>query len=716
MGGSMRRHHLLPVILLALTATAAADYVPVGGKPRRGTWFDDGDHIRFNPYNSTHDAMTFGVERIPKKRIKMDKIRPSETPEEEYCRRAFDIREGEVGAHLDLAAWCKGKKLKLQEAFEYERALEKDPRNEEARKGLGSKGLKDVLGRNGKANPELGELFTKYLATENPTTRRVLFERMERDHDLNLPGTYLERAYRSAQLPRGRTDDVSLTFRSDRIKGPEGVRYTMYVPSSYDPMVPTPLIIGLHGGGRGGADGKKVVGNGPSAMNFFMGLSERHGWLVACPTAIQAPWGAKPNGPFLEAMLEELQFLYNVNLNRVYLAGHSMGGFGSWHWGPQWAERWAAVGPAAGGGGPASGRLKDTQTFLYLFHGADDAVVGPGSDRAAAKALLKNGNDFVYTELNGVGHGWPGSVRSEMAMFFETKRLARGKGRRFRRDDTVRSSWMEKLHKRLLKEEAHYLGNPEPPKRTSKKVRPKEERKRLLAQLDLGGGGAEEAAKKIAATKDEDAVKPLTKRLLLAGRVADDVRAAAATALGGLGFAEGLPALEGTLRDENDKVFLACLSAIESIGKKSSGPALLRALTVQGNLFDKKKRGDAMGYPDYEPRCHALGRTVKAVVALSEPKSAARAIGDEVVARVFETKVNVRELARAGHFPGRVKNRLARIVLEALAATRHESAAAVIERVRAAFPKDEEMGRRCDVALELLKGEPADRDVETGED
>jgi len=695
----MRRTALpASLLLLLLPAAAAADILVIGGRPVRATWWEDGNEIVVNPYNSTNHAMTFGVERHPKSRIKVADIRSSETPEEEYCRRAFEARGGDAKAHRDLAAWCVEKKRPELAAREWERAMECDPADAEARRALGEKGVKEVLRRNGKANPALGEILKEYLEADNPATRRVLRERAAKEHGCDLPGSFLERAWRSACRPRGRTDDVPLAFRSDKVKGPVGVRYTAFVPSTYDPLRATPLLVGLHGGGTGGKDGTKVVGSGPGAMNFYTGIAEERGWIVVCPTAIQAPWNATPNEAFLEALLEEATRFYNVDLNRIYLTGHSMGGFGTWHFGPLWAERWAAISPMAGGGSPATGVLKDTQTFIFIFHGADDNVVGPDADRQAAKAHLKNGNDFAYTELNGVGHGCPQEVLQEMAAHFEVKRLAVGRGKAFKRSDEIRSSFLEKV----TKEEKAYLGDPEPPDPDAGASKPEAERKRLLAELDLGGGRAQEAAAKFAASKDEDAVKPLSARLSAAGKVPDDVRAAAAKALGGIGSAEALPALERALIDANDPVFLAALGAVEAIGDRKAGPGVLRALGFQAKQFAGRLSGSSMDFSDYEPRCGALGSAALVAGSLSDPATAVAQIRDNLVRPSLETRVVVRAAANAGEDPAAVKSALGRDAAQALRRTGHASAAEVLKALRAACKGDSVVEEACDAALQDL--------------
>jgi len=701
---------LLPALAaLLLPAGAIADVIPVGGKALRGAWWEDGDNIVVNIYNSTNKAMTLGVERIPKAKVKLDKIKATETPEEEYCRRAFGIREGSAADHAALAKWCAEKKLGALEAREWERALEREPENEEARKALGPPAVKEILRRNGRAKPALGELLAQYAAAQNPSTRRVLFERMKREHDVAIPIFALERANRGAKRPAGRTDDVALTFRSDKVKGPEGAKYTIFVPPSYDPFRAAPLLVGLHGGGAGGKAGEKVVGSGPSAMNFYMEIAEKHGWLVVCPTAIKAPWHQPINGEFFEAVLKEIPLLYNVDLNRVYLTGHSMGGYGSWYWGNEWAERWAAVGPMAGGGCPGVDRFKDTQTPVYLFHGTDDPICGVGPDRAAADQMLANGNDFVYTELNGVGHGYPPEIGAEMADFFEKKRLAVGRGKAFKRSDEIRSSFLEKP----TKEEKHYLGDPEPPDPNAKAETPDAKRKRILADLDLGGGNAEEAAAAYAEWKDVESVKPLTARLGQPGRVADDVRAAAAKALGHIGSVEALPSLEKALLDENDGVFHAALGALLALNDRKAGPALLKALDFQAKYFEGRFRGSLMDFSDYEPRCAALGAASVAAAALADPKEAVARISERVIKPVWEAKYSVAAETRVGEDPVKVRAELAKQVGRALAKTRLPAAREALTALKSRGAKEPGVTAACDEAIASIDAPPAAPEAST---
>ena len=182
----MRRLLLLLVLGALLAPPALADSIPLGGRIVKGSWWEDGDQVVVNPYNSANRAMTWGVERHPKARVAIDRIKPTETPEEEYCRRAFAIRAGTAEDHAELARWCEEKKRKPLAEREWEAVLEVDPANEAAKKALGAAALKEVMRRNGKANAALGALYADYLAAASIGIAREVGERLLHRADGNV--------------------------------------------------------------------------------------------------------------------------------------------------------------------------------------------------------------------------------------------------------------------------------------------------------------------------------------------------------------------------------------------------------------------------------------------------------------------------------------------------------------------------------------------------
>jgi predicted peptidase len=107
-----------------------------------------------------------------------------------------------------------------------------------------------------------------------------------------------------------------------------------------------------------------------------------------------------------EMMLEE----FNVDRDRIYLMGHSMGGGGTMFLGPKHANIWAAIAPIAGGGGrPGQAeslqRLKDAGVAVIVVHGEADDIAPVQGSRDLAAQTKEMGMESEYVEMPGVGHG-----------------------------------------------------------------------------------------------------------------------------------------------------------------------------------------------------------------------------------------------------------------------------------------------------------------------
>jgi len=75
------------------------------------------------------------------------------------------------------------------------------------------------------------------------------------------------------------------------------------------------------------------------------------------------------------ALLDEVMNKYAVDASRVYLTGHSMGGFGTWYLAYKHPEKFAAIAPMSA---PMvitawASRLKEMP--IWVFHGEKDELV-----------------------------------------------------------------------------------------------------------------------------------------------------------------------------------------------------------------------------------------------------------------------------------------------------------------------------------------------------
>jgi predicted peptidase len=210
--------------------------------------------------------------------------------------------------------------------------------------------------------------------------------------------------------------------RSVRI-GAGSHAYKVYVPPGFDPRRTWPVILFLHGAGEAGTDGVQQTEVGLGRV--LRASPERFPAVVVFP---QAPRGQVWLGDLARVAttaLDQTITEFHGDPDRIYLAGLSMGGYGSWVLAFENPERYAAIVSVAGGIVPPAGRrarlaqqpptlqaddpyaataarVKDIPA--WLFHGADDPTVPVTESRQIASALRKVGASPRYTEYEGVAH------------------------------------------------------------------------------------------------------------------------------------------------------------------------------------------------------------------------------------------------------------------------------------------------------------------------
>lgn len=215
-----------------------------------------------------------------------------------------------------------------------------------------------------------------------------------------------------------------------------GLPYRFLLPDNYDKSVRYPLILSLHGGAGIGDDNRSNL----RGWNSIFVVPE---WRNKYPCIVVAPqswdsWSAfnerapDPdkqtwNSPAWEQriaelgypseqlstgsltlallLLDELSRQYSVDDNRVYVLGHSGGGFGTWNAIWQNPQRFAAAIPSAGGLPPWRDPARFKDVPVWAFHGDADTVVPVEFTREIFEHLKEVDGNMKYTELGGVKHG-----------------------------------------------------------------------------------------------------------------------------------------------------------------------------------------------------------------------------------------------------------------------------------------------------------------------
>jgi predicted peptidase len=93
-----------------------------------------------------------------------------------------------------------------------------------------------------------------------------------------------------------------------------------------------------------------------------------------------------------------------IDLNRIYVSGLSMGGYGTWDCLARWPEKFAAAVPICGGGDEKTISAKAAQIPLWAFHSSDDPWVDVSGSRTMVSALRRAGGNPRYTEYDCYGH------------------------------------------------------------------------------------------------------------------------------------------------------------------------------------------------------------------------------------------------------------------------------------------------------------------------
>jgi predicted peptidase len=213
-----------------------------------------------------------------------------------------------------------------------------------------------------------------------------------------------------AQGTKGRIQKKTYDFK----EAEKEMEYALFVPAKYDKDKKTPLVVALHG-----------LGSNPQQILRYPALTdqaEKYGFIVVAPMGYNtggwygapAPKFGKKSGPANLSELSEKDVLnvlgivrkdYNIDADRIYLMGHSMGGGGTIHLALKYPDIWAGLAPIA----PAIFRKAEVDKIKHipvlLIAGDKDNLVPVSGVRRWADAMKAAGMTYEYMEVAGGGHG-----------------------------------------------------------------------------------------------------------------------------------------------------------------------------------------------------------------------------------------------------------------------------------------------------------------------
>lgn len=212
-------------------------------------------------------------------------------------------------------------------------------------------------------------------------------------------------------------DDARVQHRSYVFPGTgETIPYALFVPDTYDPARPAPLLVSLHGLGR--------------TYDWLMGyhglldVAAAGGYVVVAPLGyVRRGWyGARARGldgrrlgaararseQDVMQVVARVRDELDIDPERLYLWGHSMGGTGTFHLAAKHPEMWAGLGvvapvpPEGVSARPLLERIRHIP--IIVMQGTDDDRVPVRVTRNWVKAMAELGMQHVYLEIDGGDH------------------------------------------------------------------------------------------------------------------------------------------------------------------------------------------------------------------------------------------------------------------------------------------------------------------------
>lgn len=194
--------------------------------------------------------------------------------------------------------------------------------------------------------------------------------------------------------------------------------YISYTPKEYfdDTLKKWPLIIYLHGGSSRGTDTMKL---------YCCGIPDQIWRGREFPFVIVAPqcpvnqrWSTDH---WFGNFYEEITTKFNVDTNKVYLTGVSLGGSGTWYLAIKYPGKFAAIAPISGFTRHMDFIMKNTDQLvdipIWAFHGKNDKVVEFEDTEWIVNKLKEKNKDLKFTAAPDAGHGMYWSVYPEQELY-----------------------------------------------------------------------------------------------------------------------------------------------------------------------------------------------------------------------------------------------------------------------------------------------------------
>ena len=195
------------------------------------------------------------------------------------------------------------------------------------------------------------------------------------------------------------------------------LRYRILAPVDYDENERYPVHLFLHGSGERGNDNELQLFHG---SDLFLNVNNRKkykSWVIF-PQSPKNDWWGGHYDPYkfdykikqsealglVIKLMDEFTLRKDVDVNRVYVTGISMGGMGTYAILSQRPNMFAAATPICGDGDPESVSEYAKKVPVWIFHGSKDKTVLPEQSLKMASGIIKYGGNPRITFYENIAH------------------------------------------------------------------------------------------------------------------------------------------------------------------------------------------------------------------------------------------------------------------------------------------------------------------------
>ena len=217
------------------------------------------------------------------------------------------------------------------------------------------------------------------------------------------------------------SQELKLYEKENFVYENDTLNYRILKPLNYNPNEQYPVHLFLHGSGERGNDNSSQLTHGGKLFLKKENREKYNSWVIfpQCsendrwPSLSSDQWNnsfnnkiSKPNKSLglVIRLMDEFIKKKQVDKQRIYVSGLSMGGMGTFEILFRRPDMFAAATPICGNGITQLAKLYANNVPVWIFHGSDDNVVSPKYSLAMAKAIIEAGGSPKMTLYENTGH------------------------------------------------------------------------------------------------------------------------------------------------------------------------------------------------------------------------------------------------------------------------------------------------------------------------